>query len=50
MKYKHKITGAIIEINSKITSDTWECVEALPNSCKKPRKKRAKKDELCNSK
>lgn len=40
MLYKHKITGVIVDFKSNITSENWERVDALPDSCKKPRKKK----------
>lgn len=51
MLYKHKKTGNIVDIKSNITSNDWECVEALPNTCKKPRKKKeGLNNDLCDNK
>lgn len=51
MLYKNKKTGNIADLKSKITSEDWECLDALPNSCKKPRKrKKADNNELCDNK
>lgn len=46
MKYKNRKTGAIIEIESKLTGGDWEEVKA---SSKSSRKKAGEKDgTVCN--
>lgn len=46
MRYKNRKTGAIIEIESKLTGGDWEEVKT---SSKSPRKKAGEKDgNVCN--